>query len=525
MLTRAWIVEQFQNFLNYLLTIFIPRYNIMPDEATLLAMPITNNDSRPFYVKGFYTPVDGNGGMYYITSSWTKGGRKITNGTTTRFLVALNQYGSVSNVIDLARYGIRAVNSVDYDTINPTDSYATENSRIFKSIYLPNKHGTFKLPRGRFVFAETLDLYQSGRYYSLVGESGVSFDIRNSELYTSSEATTGTMLYFPWLLDEQYAINGRFCSIENIIVIGNPKTYNISFDRTKFATEPSSVVTETIDNDTKCVGIYSSQCKLINVGVMNFYTGVKIITSNCYINTVFAAFCHLGFEINNDIKVLGMYGGNVHTLASFFGAISSVTQARVDSCVNMFNVKHGNGFTFVDIDGDWCADSLFLIGESGKASTIRESTFIGVHGRCNTLKSRLSSESVTDVRMINDTTGYGIFRVVGNCTFKDNTIILGTWANHSPGDGNHDYLLPEVILTFDSSNNVITDNIFIINGSLTEEQVKKMFQLKAGITSKVSCGNNTYLINGTDVGSNVTMAEVQAYVEELLNRNNGDDAV
>lgn len=431
------------------------RYNIMPDKASLLAMP----DNTLILTRGFYDVNDGLGGYYIITTTWTRGSLKI-NGTWPRYLVPLTSDGRYAEHIEVGRLGLRAYNeAIDWENITPESTYATQNSELLSNIVLPTNRATLKFPAGKFFFASTMAI---DRHLNLKGES-IGICGKTNHRY-SADFSQGTMLVFPFLTNGNYAITSSEGDIENITIVGNPLTYDTAFDRTKANTAPDEVVTETIamDGETpiKCTGLYKSGGNLSNVYVMNFYTGIYGNISNLFINNVHCAYCHFGLDILNDIKCIGIYGSDVHTLIRMSGAISSVVGLRVDSCVHAVEITQGSGFTLSDIDGDWCTDSLIFLGEEGKQRTIEQSSFSQIHGRCCTLKCYDSqTETSPKASELVNSEGYGIIRVADNTTCKNNYFLIPKIEGRTFDDTGR-YQNPNIILTH--GNNASINNVTII---------------------------------------------------------------
>jgi hypothetical protein len=109
---------------------------------------------------------------------------------------------------------------------------------------------------------------------------------------------------------------------------------------------------------------------------------------------------------------------------------------RLDSCVNAIKFTGKvSGCTFVDIDGDWCADSLILVGENADVS---ECTFEGIHGRCCALMSY--DKATTPVKAIafdnfaTSSKGYGLIRSDGGNFYRNTIGITKISANTYDGD-------------------------------------------------------------------------------------------
>lgn len=388
-----------------------PAYDTMPSTEDLLAM----SSGTIFKTLGFYNEKDGHGGYYLITTSATtaRGGLKLNNEGTIKYLIALDMpQGKATNYIDVCRYGVReyGIGTVDFSTITVNNTYAHTNSDIMSRMVEGGRGSYFQFPIGRFFFESPLS-FTGNNTYGIRGSSSPSGTVSAS--YTGYGQSVGaTTLYFPFLTDGQVAITIGNANIENIALMGNPNTYNFAIDRAKTITTPSEAITETITtsggSEVKCTGINKTGTGFIkNVNVFNFYLGTTIATGNTYVSCFYARACHTGLSIGNDIKCVGIYGWAVHTLLEMRGSLASATQVRVDSCVHAVRIIHANAITLTDIDGDFCTDSLLIIGNGTNGKIVQQSVFTGIHGRCCTLKSYdYTQTNSPDVRSLADTSGY-----------------------------------------------------------------------------------------------------------------------
>ena len=481
----------------------ILKYNTMPSIADLFALP----NYTVFETDGFWEQADGNGGKYLISTIYGTGTLKLENNGSTRYLYALDERGGLLNHIDVCRYGIRGVKRIN-GTLDPTTSYATQNSAILSNFVNAFMDATLVFPRGKFVFESPFNLSYSNRVYAITGAGtpNVRTDASSS---SSGDWDIGTMLVFPFLTDGQIALRGS-ANIENLAVVGSLDTYNIEFDRTKTITAPNEVVTETIAESggtpIKCTGIYKQNVGYIkNVFVYGFYTGVEVQTSNTMVQNLFIRKCHFGITMGNDVKCIGIYGWDVHTFIKITGSISSVVQARIDNSVHALHLYSGKGITVSDIDADYCTEEMILIGDTDSNSKGADGVRIeNVHGRYGTLKSfdKTQMPDGYDVRNLVDTSGYGLIRVIGSSIFRNSHISVNYYGTSNPFDTTSNYLCPNIIFTFDSSKaySVMTNNTFEIGSpALTSDDTLKIIQTRANNTARVDVSSGTYFIEGASV--------------------------
>jgi hypothetical protein len=438
----------------------------MPSAEDLLAMP----NNTVFWTEGFHEKNDGQGGYYLNTTTWTRGSLRLT-GSPTHYLVPLDSNGRYMEYIEVGRLGLRPYNEAieDWANVPVKTTHSRDNSTILSSIVLPANKATLKFPVGKFFFESPININGANRQLNIKGET---ISARMDSALFNTDFSQGTMLVFPFLGDGDYAINSAFGSIEDVVIAGNPSTYNIAFDRTKARTAPNEVVTETIavdgSTEIKCTVIKKLDGHISNVYVTNFYTGIGCEISRININNVHISSCHYGLDIKNDAKCMGVYGGNVHTLIRMQGAISSVIGVRSDSCVHAIQILGGNSFTLSDVDGDWCTDSLILLGD-GTSQMIETSTFSQVHGRCCTLKSYDSnSETSPKISDLADSEGYGIIRVSNNTVCKNNYFLINRTGGTTFDDTSR-YKNPDIILTHGATNVTISDNTVICPSAFPDE--------------------------------------------------------
>lgn len=493
------ILEAVKEWVEELLSHFIPKYDVMPSNEVLLAMPRFNNVSRPFYCEGYYTAADGNGGMYCV-ATFIDGGKKIgevtytdkgVTKTTNAYLIALDTNGKRTDFIDICRYGLRAsVRTVNRADKTKENTFAETNSAVIKSLNNTKRNATLYIPAGNYFFAEPVVLGDSYRY-NIVGETH-NFRYGDKDTHLSEGYSQGTALIFPWLENGQTAVSVNTGTIKNVTIIGNPSTYNFYIDRTQLLKENlvrTDVEKETIGTivdennvttQVKCTAIKKIGGKIDNVYVMHFYNGMEI-EANAEITDFHASFCHYGFYSKNDTKFSGVYGLNVHTMGKVSGALTSIIQLRLDSGVHALNVTNGSNFTFEDIDGDWLTDSLIVLGDgeyitnSNTPKTISETIFSGIHGRCCTLKYYDSVDAnnpvYTNAPRVTDSStlkggsldGYGLIHITDKTTCRGiqfNINGVGGSLDGTATEGRQ-YRVPPIILTHGDTRSKIYDSKFI----------------------------------------------------------------
>ena len=470
----------------------IVRYSTMPEIADLFAM----DNKTVFETEGFYAQNDGNGGTYLITTSAKRGGRAITYNGNTRYLLILDDYGKPADEINVCKYGIRPYEgNLVTDEITKENTFATQNTNIITNIYLMTQQGTFKFPKGRFVFADPLDLKSRNITYK---GSCVPANSKHEIFVNASDSSIGTVLCFPFLENGQKAISTN-SDLSDLIVYGNLNTYNISFDRTKTISAPEEVVTETIaqssGTDIKCTGIYCKAGVLENVSVCGFHVGIdRVSPSNGYLFNIFCCNCHYGIKFAGDNKAVGIYGWNVHTLIYVYGhSLHSIMQARVDNCVHMVELRGCNAVTLHDFDGDYCTDSLILVEGDAK-----EIIATALHGRCNTLKSYDGSGGADpiDVRNLDNTAGYGIIRVGNSRHLKNCHFSFNRSGGQNPFDNSSDYKTPETVLTMDNWASFEDCTFELPITATSSDYILSLFQTNASSKARIDTSSGTFYIKG-----------------------------
>lgn len=478
-------------------------YEIMPSRTELLDM----KGNQLFFTKGFYDVYDNNGGFYYLSSTCIKGGYPLyeddekhdnpNKHDEKKWLYALDGNGEFSADIPVCRYGVKAFpiayGMTDERLADESITNATANSRILYNLihsasWIAN-YTQLVFNTGKFIFAEPLDL--TFRSVGIRGKHSIRLGQPNAVF--GGDGAKCTALIFPFLKDGETALTIGMGSIEHICVAGNPNTYDFSINRNPNGDYTigtyDQVVNETIAKDTegneiKTRGIYcKNTTTLHDVEVFNFYTGMYMETTNVYFSNFNCGACHLGLSIGNDTKLIGVYGWNVHTLLQFRGAISSATSVRVDSCVNVINcIGTCSGLTVTDVDGDYCVDSLILVGieETNAFANLNGSVFVGIHGRCCCLKPYASAteepQKASDLGTA--TEGYGLIRAVGQGHIQNNYFLINTnGGNPFDKEVEQKWRTPPILLTYKPQWTSIRNNLFVLaNDYANLENPADLFQ-------------------------------------------------
>lgn len=495
----------------------VPTFNTMPTDAELVSRltsvaPLT---SYNFRTKGYYAKNDGAGGMYRVSNEAIQGARRFVVENNTYYLVPTDI--KTSERIDVCRLGIRPYTAERNGNVTVNDSFAERNSEYISNIYINGTphDAVLVFPAGRFYFKNTINL----KAFEISIE-GVEPARARNEIATSGLFGGGTALCFPFLNDGESAIVQGDGNFRNVLIIGSKANYDFTIDRTLLKTNPSGVVTETIKQTNENTNFTNTGLRktgsgyIENVNVMHFYRGILANAQNVYVDNVFAKKCHVGCTFGNDTKTNRLFGWNIHTLLQITGAITSVIQLRVDSCVHAVQISPISssasikGLTLVDIDGDWCTDSLIKIGNDENYVEVANSIFSNIHGRCNILKYYSASDTPPSASDLNTTNseGYGIIRVSKYASFKNNMVSFNTIGNSNVEDSPTPTILtPPIMLTFSSGGNGVLGNIFKVASPLIKStsDVAKVLQFGSenGTNARIETAYDTYYVKGSVVDS------------------------
>lgn len=555
MLTRAWIVEQFQRFLNYIATLFVRTYVTMPlktvngekelDTDKLMSYPY----NKPFRTLGFYAKHDGCGGLYILTTdNWGYGlniGKNAQNVSV--WLVALDDRGILKYQVDVTRYGVRSYkyNTLDFANLSVKTTFAEKNSQIINSFAISNAttgmasmdyKSVLYFPDGKFFFAEPIDL--TGKHMGIKGAR--TPQVIALDMVEGGGIAGGTMLYFPWLEDGQSAITVNFGNVENISIIGNKLTYDFLIARPRWKNGAWQddgytrevpylpVINETIN--ASCTGLKKlSHGYVRNVNVVYFNKGIDCTGANTYIDNIFATHCHSGLEVGSDIKCRGVYGFNVYLLLKINNSLVSAVQVRGDSVVYCVVITGGRNITLVDVDGDYCTENVINIRGTG----CQRAVIMNVHGRCcankvydhdenpdgsPTIQSLLEADPTNN----NATKGYGLIRVENNAQFVDSYVIMSR-IDSAPIDGLAKYYSPRIAFTFGkvrTSAQQIRNNHFVFianeNYMTNSEDLKKYFQTQNDVQMRIDTAKDTCYIEGSNLYSiNDKMSDMATGVDNF----------
>lgn len=159
-----------------------------PTDAEIIAM---KNNS--FFI------VKKTNATYYRTTSWTRNALKYPNGSTTVYVVPLNQ---AEGEIYLPYYGVMPFfydRGAD-DFTEKMNVVAEKNSAIMDILKTSVQYGTtFKFPVGHFYFARPLDLASEDKHISILGTINASF--KNLPIYGT------TWLHFENLNEGETALS------------------------------------------------------------------------------------------------------------------------------------------------------------------------------------------------------------------------------------------------------------------------------------------------------------------------------
>lgn len=500
---KEWVEEFAQTLIDMYGLVFT--YDTMPSDDVLLAMP----NNTEFVCRGYYDKFDRCGGRYRVTINWNDAGKTIgTKSGSTVFLIALNDDGSERRgYLEACRYGIRSSKkSVTGAVADNTNTFGEQNSTIFGKLRTGNsKNGaTIVFPEGIFFFATPIS--NADRQLKL---KGVSMPLVNRpEIAKDSNTATrtlGTVLAFPWLANGQYAISWGSGTIENISIVGNPNTYDITFDRTKIGVSPNEIYTETIaENDNapiKCTGLKSKANVVKNVNVAFFNTGIEDTGSNSYYTNIYGYCCNRIAMTRTDTKWRGVYGWHVHTGMDIRGSLVSVVQMRLDNCVHAVAFRGAKSCTVLDVDADICVDSLVAVYPNDLDTSkvdVKGIVFQG-HGRCNVAKAYNKTVETTgiDIRTIENTDRYGLIRAYNGAKLSNSQFTFNAVGNYDPYDATSNYLTPNVLFTLDD-NSDITNNTFVIVSD-TDLDFGKDIQRKTNNVNRLDTPSGTFFVGADSV--------------------------
>ena len=326
-------------------------YKTFPNEQEISKL----ENGSYFMTNGFYSRID-NAGSLYSVSSYAN--NALVFGS--KYVKPCNQ---ANGEIRVELYGVR-----------PGESYAASNSNIIESIVNKVEGSTYVFPPGHFYFERPIDI--SYRQLKISGAHPVNV--------TPNFNDEGcTWLHFPNLVDGQSAIITAKSSISNVIIMGNPNTYNLSFDRKKTYVDTDNIVTVTTNGAKTCgIDASSHQPAIIkNCVIGYFYTGIDLASSNSTLNSIYIRSCNTGIIASNDIKLSCVNMFNISTGIRITGGNTSVKQLRGDNIAkHLVEVISGSCITLDDIDGDYCLNSLIKLGD-GTDRTVESLSIINAHGR------------------------------------------------------------------------------------------------------------------------------------------------
>ena len=409
-----------------LVEVYGGRFDDYPTDSEILTM---KNNS-------FFT-VKKTSSTYYRTSTWTRNALKYTNGSTTVYVVPLNQ---AEGEVYLPFYGIQPFyydRGAD-DFTEKMNVVAQKNSAIMDILKASVQYGTtFKFPVGHFYFAKPLDLASGDKHISVIGTTNASF--KNLPLYGT------TWLHFESLKEGETALSVSQCTISDFTVVGNQ--YNLQVNRGNGTSTPT--VQETVG--VRAYGVKAVGCMNIrNIGFRHFYYGCWCDTSNMAISNVTFHNCHYGLSVDCDIKVFNLFGFNIMTLLQLRGSLASAVGVRGDSVGNhLVEITGGRNHTLVDLDADFCMDAIVAIGNGVQSSDIRDLVITGVHGRSGVRHFfAVGSEKTARNADAENYSEFGVLTVKNGSSLKGAIITTNqSVEGNNPFDATSGYSVPFVLFT------------------------------------------------------------------------------
>ena len=373
--------------------------------------------------------------------------------------------------IELGYFGIRA-----------GADYAESNTALLKKIMI--EFGSiFLFPSGHYYFSEPIDL--SSKQLSIKG---------TSMTYSSDMNTLGnTFLHFENLEDGQAAITCTTGTLSDFVIVGNKNYNSYTVNRDNMYVDKDNM--EIITNTKNTIGITGgNNLQINNVNSQFFRYGIYTTTGNIQMHNVVFKHCINGLSIQNDTKVVGVYGFDVQTLVEVRGDISSVTQIRGDSVKHLAKVIDGSDIYLSDLDADFCIGSIVCLGNSDGWHTIKNISIRDMHGRSNTYYAIKDSDSehssseltTNNLEFLPMITVFPRTKIYGGIIdIKRNPLGL------NPIDGSSEYKIKQNIILCGGETSSVSG--IVINDITNEEitEVKKELTL-----SNLSTMFNTLSTNG-----------------------------
>lgn len=412
------IIFEIENISNTYGTIF----GSFPTEAEIQSLP--NNS---FFTVRTHKVSENKIASYYRTTTWCANAIKYTDtdGVTTIYVMPLNQS---NGELYLPNYGIKT-----------GEENAAHNSALMTQIISGAQYGaTFRFPIGHFYFADPIDI--ASKQISIVGASTDGFK------HVPKAGTT--FLHFNDLKNGEAALTVSQSVISGFTLFGNPEHYDMTCVRNNALTNMDEVVQETAI--VQAYGIKTTAQMIIkDVSVCHFYYGTWCETGNVSITNVAYEQCHYGLSIGHDTKVVNIFGFNIMVLLQMRNSLSSAIGVRGDSVgEHLVEILDGTSHTLVDVDADFCMESIISIGNND-GDTVSNLSVTGVHGRANVRHMYAAdSPEVTANDIIADNAHeFGVISVKTNCILDGAVIITNQHSEYNPFDSMSGYYLPFVLLS------------------------------------------------------------------------------
>ena len=303
-----------------------------------------------FKTKGFHSLNDGLGCVYKISHS-ALNSPYISHGNK-YFCPAILQDNNNNRDIFVDYYGVRRYYGAEY---------MEKNSEIMNKIIstLPNGF-TLLFGSGHYFFKDPITCPNHTIIRGPATNASVEVEAVNY----------GAYLHFTQLTEGQAAISLKGGVVQDIGIMGNSSTNNISINRDVFAISDDAtpnreaIVTEVNNATTYGINIIGGWGFTIqNVRVRYFTYGMYTPTCNGLITHVDAHNCKIGISVGNDIKINNVQLWNVLTGIQLRGPLASVVNVRGDS-IGRHMVECWRGKCMLsNIDGDFCVGSLIHYGD------------------------------------------------------------------------------------------------------------------------------------------------------------------
>lgn len=398
---------------------------------------------------------------YYKTSTPTENALRFTVNDATFYVIPVNQ---APGEMYLPYYGIKV-----------GSENAEANSAIMDKLLSIVKNGTvFKFPSGHFYFSKPIDF--GWLSISVVG------CVSAAQVTTYRRGTT--FLHFTSLSDGEAALKVAQCSLRDFTVWGSQ--YDLSYNRDNVFEHPENVVHETVGAMAYGIYAHGGRTDIHGVNVRNFYCGIYCDNSNIFVTDADFRHCHYGLSLGHDNKACNISGFYIMTLLQMRGSLASAIGVRGDSIGDhLIEILRGNNITLMDIDADFCMNSIIAIGDGTAAEKVENLEISGIHGRSGV--SHIYSTSGTAITAQDITAStvaeFGVVAVKNNASLLGAIISTTQARNRSPIDGVDGYACPYVLLSAGANTTVQSVNFTISEDGSTSlsaewaEKVVRSFSL------------------------------------------------